>query len=82
MTTDPFARLGAFVYRFRWYVLAAWLLVLVVCGPFAGKAADALQSGGIEAPGSDSSVAADLLSSEFDVSALNNIAVVFDSDSL
>jgi uncharacterized membrane protein YdfJ with MMPL/SSD domain len=82
LTTDPFARLGAFVYRFRWYVLAAWLLVLVVCGPFAGKAADALQAGGIESPGSDSSVAADLLSNEFDVSALNNVAVVFRSDSL
>ena len=82
MTTDPFARLGAYIYRVRWFVLAAWLVVLVVCGPFAGKAADALQSGGIEAPGSDSSVAAGLLSSEFDVSALNNIAVVFDSDSL
>ena len=80
--TDPFARWGAYVYRVRWFVLAAWLLVLVVCGPLAGKAADALQAGGIEAPGSDSSVAADLLSSEFDVSALNNIAVVFRSESL
>jgi uncharacterized membrane protein YdfJ with MMPL/SSD domain len=79
---DPFARWGAYVYRVRWFVLAAWLLVLVVCGPLAGKAADALQAGGIEAPGSDSSVAADLLSSEFDVSALNNVAVVFRSDSL
>lgn len=82
MTTDPFARLGAWVYRVRWFVLAVWLLVLVVCGPLAGKAADALQAGGIEAPGSDSSVAAGLLSNEFDVSALNNVAVVFRSDSL
>jgi uncharacterized membrane protein YdfJ with MMPL/SSD domain len=82
MTTDPFARLGAYIYRVRWFVLAAWLVVLVVCGPLAGKAADALQAGGIEAPGSDSSVAANLLSSEFDVSALNNVAVVLRSDSL
>jgi len=82
MTTDPFARWGAYIYRVRWFVLAAWLLVLVVCGPLAGKAADALQAGGIEAPGSDSSVAAGLLSDEFDVSALNNVAVVFRSDSL
>ena len=82
MTTDPFARLGAYIYRVRWFVLAAWLVVLVICGPFAPKAADALQAGGIEAPGSDSSMASNLLSSEFDVSALNNVAVVLHSDSL
>jgi len=82
VTTDPFARYGAYIYRVRWFVLAAWLVVLVVCGPLAGKAADALQAGGIEAPGSDSSIASGLLSSDFDVSALNNVAVVLRSDSL
>ena len=82
MTTDPFARFGAYIYRVRWFVLAAWLVVLVVCGPLAGKAADALQAGGIEAPDSDSSVASGLLSGEFNVSALNNVAVVLRSDSL
>ncbi len=82
MTTDPFARFGAFIYRFRWYVLGAWLLVLVVCGPLAGKAADALQAGGIESPGSDSSIASGLLAGDFNVSALNNVAVVLRSDTL
>ena len=78
--TDPFARLGSFMYRFRWYVLGAWLVILGVCGAFAPKAVDVLQSGGIEAPGSDSSVASGLLAGEFNVSALNNVAIVLHSD--
>ena len=80
--TDPFARFGSFIYRRRWLVLAAWLVVLVVCGAFAPKAAHVLKAGGIESPHSDSSVAASILANEFDVSAVNNIAVVFRSDSL
>ena len=28
--TDPFARLGAFMVRWRWVVLAVWLVLLVV----------------------------------------------------
>ena len=80
--TDPFARLGSFMYRFRWYVLGAWLVMLGICGAFAPKAVDVLQAGGIEAPGSDSSVASGLLAGEFNVSALNNVAIVLRSDSL
>ena len=80
--TDPFARLGAFIYRFRWIVLGAWLVVLAVCGAFAPKAADALKAGGVEDPDSDSAVAARILANEFDVSALNNVAVVFRSKSM
>ena len=78
--TDPFARLGSFMYRFRWWVLGAWLVILGICGAFAPKAVDVLQSGGIEAPGSDSSVASGLLAGEFNVSALNNVAIVLRSD--
>ena len=70
------------MYRFRWYVLGVWLVVLGVCGAFAPKAADVLQAGGIEAPGSDSSIASGLLAGDFNVSALNNVAVVLRSDTL
>jgi uncharacterized membrane protein YdfJ with MMPL/SSD domain len=80
--TDPFARFGAFIYRSRWIVLGAWLVVLVVCAPLAGKANGVLKAGGIEVPHSDSGVAASILANEFDVSALNNVAVVFRSSSL
>src|SRR4051812_9048798 len=80
--TDPFARWGAFMHRRRWWVLGAWLIVLIACGPFAGKANSVLKAGGIEAPSSDSSVAATTLSQKFSVSALNNAAIVFHSDTL
>ena len=82
MTTDPFARLGGFVYRRRKWVLGFWLVLLVVAAPFAGKANGVLKSGGVEVPGSDSRKASAVLSSQFKVSALNNAAIVFHSDSL
>ena len=79
---DPFARLGRFVYRRRWWVLGAWLVALAICAPLAGKANGVLKAGGIEVPGSGSKTAATILSSKFNVSALNNAAIVFHSDSL
>jgi len=79
---DPFARLGRFVYRRRWWVLATWLVALAICAPLAGKANGVLKAGGIEVPGSGSKTAATILSSKFKVSALNNAAIVFHSDSL
>ena len=63
-------------------VLGTWLVVLVACAPLAGKANGVLKAGGIEAPHSDSGVAASILATEFDVSALNNVAVVFRSRTL
>src|SRR5581483_1686706 len=56
--------------------------VLLVCAPFAGKANSVLKAGGIEANGSGSARAASILSSNFKVSALNNVAIVFHSGSL
>ena len=82
MTTDPFARLGAFVYRRRRWVLGFWLVALLVCAPLAGKANGVLKAGGVEVPGSDSQRASAVLSKQFDVSALNNAAIVFHSDSM
>jgi RND superfamily putative drug exporter len=79
---DPFARFGAFVFRRRWWVLGIWLVVLVVCAPLAGKANGVLKAGGIEVSGSGSKTASTILSKQFKVSALNNAAIVFHSDSL
>ncbi len=63
-------------------MLGVWLVVLLVCAPLAGKANGVLKAGGIEVPGSGSKTAATILSSEFKVSALNNAAIVFHSDTL
>ncbi|HEV8462205.1 MAG TPA: MMPL family transporter [Gaiellaceae bacterium] len=82
MSTDPFARLGGFIYRRRKWVLGIWLVALLVCAPLAGKANGILKAGGIEVPGSGSKDAAQILSSKFKVSALNNAAIVFHSDNL
>jgi uncharacterized membrane protein YdfJ with MMPL/SSD domain len=82
LNTDPFARLGGFIYRRRKWVLGFWIVVLLVCAPLAGKANGVLKAGGIEVPGSGSQTAAQILSSKFKVSALNNAAIVFHSDSL
>jgi RND superfamily putative drug exporter len=49
-----FARLGRFTVRRRWYVIAAWLLLLAVMGAFAPRLQDRLGSGGFEIPGSQS----------------------------
>ena len=61
---DPFARFGAFIYRARWFVLAAWLVVLGVGGALAPKANGVLKAGGIEVPGSDSAIASKILANQ------------------
>jgi uncharacterized membrane protein YdfJ with MMPL/SSD domain len=80
--TDPLARFGAFVYRKRWFVLGAWVVVLAVGAVLAPKANGVLKSGGVQAIGSDSEVASGIIDREFGVSALNNVAVVFRSPTL
>jgi putative drug exporter of the RND superfamily len=47
-------RLGQFTVRRRWYVIAAWAVLLVVMGTFASSLQDRLGSGGFEVPGSQS----------------------------
>ena len=49
LAADPFARFGAFVYRARWFVLVAWLIVLGVGGALAPKANGVLKAGSAEA---------------------------------
>jgi len=60
--TDPFARLGLFIVRWRWVVLAVWLVVLIgVGGLLAPKAPKALKGGGFIDPDSESARAATIL---------------------
>jgi RND superfamily putative drug exporter len=47
-------RLGRFTVRRRWYVIAAWAVLLAVMGTFASGLQDRLGSGGFEVPGSQS----------------------------
>ena len=54
-------RLARFLERRRWFVLVAWLLVLLAALPFAAKQTDHLTSGGFEVPGSPSQVVSENL---------------------
>src|SRR5919106_804312 len=47
-------RLGRFTVRRRWYVIAAWIVLLGVMASFAPGLQDRLGSGGFEVPGSQS----------------------------
>jgi RND superfamily putative drug exporter len=78
--TDPFAWLGATMVRFRWPVLAAWLVLLAVSGGLlAPHTPKALKGGGFIDAESESARAAELLDTEFDASTFNNAVVVFRS---
>jgi RND superfamily putative drug exporter len=78
--TDPFARLGLFIVRWRWVVLAVWLVVLIALGGLlAPKAPKALKGGGFIDPDSESARAATILDREFNASTFTSSVVVFRS---
>jgi RND superfamily putative drug exporter len=80
--TDPFARLGASMVRWRWVVLGVWLVVLVVVGGLlAPKAPKALKGGGFIDPDSESAKAAAILDTEFNASTFTSAVAVFHSTS-
>src|SRR5437762_3313106 len=81
--TDPFARLGAFIARKRMFVLIVWAVIAIACGGLlAPKAGGVLKAGGIGAPNSESDTADKLAEREFGQSVVNNVSIVFQSDTL
>ncbi len=81
--TDPFARLGAAMVRWRWVVLVVWVVALGLAGALAApKVSKEVRSGGIFAPDSESDQAAQLLAREFNASTQTNLVVVFRSSRL
>ncbi len=54
MERTLFGRIGRFAHRRRWFVIAAWVILLVAMGSFARGLQDRLTSGGFEVPGSQS----------------------------
>jgi heme transporter len=45
-------RLGGFLERRRWLVVAAWLLLVLAAAPFAARQTEHLTAGGFSVPGS------------------------------
>ena len=76
-----FYGLGDFTYRFRWAVLAAWAVILVLSAFFAPNLSDRLKGGGFEGSGSEAERVQDIMSDEFGVSPAA-LTVVFTGDGL
>jgi putative drug exporter of the RND superfamily len=53
LQTTLFGRLGSFAVRRRWWVIAAWAVLLVAMGVFAPGLPKRLSPGGFEVPGSE-----------------------------
>jgi uncharacterized membrane protein YdfJ with MMPL/SSD domain len=68
-------RLAGFLERRRWFVLAAWILVLLAALPFAAQQTEHLTSGGFEVPGSQSQVVDENVT-RFEGAQRDNLAVV------
>ncbi len=78
---DPFVALATFVVRFRWLVVGVWLVLLVAAGSLlAPRVPRALQGGGFQVPGSESTRAAEIIDREFDAANRNTLVIVFRSD--
>jgi uncharacterized membrane protein YdfJ with MMPL/SSD domain len=78
---DPFVALATFVVRFRWLVVGVWLVLLVAAGALlAPRVPRALQGGGFQVPGSESTRAAEIIDREFDAANRNTLVIVFRSD--
>jgi RND superfamily putative drug exporter len=69
-------RLGRFLLRRRWAVLAATLAVVVAAGVFGGSAITRLKSGGFDDPDAESTRAAEVLRDEFGTGDPNLVLLV------
>jgi RND superfamily putative drug exporter len=73
-------RLGRFVLRRRWAVLAAALVALVAAGAFGGSAVTRLKSGGFDDPAAESTRAARVLREQFGAGDPNLVLLVTAKD--
>ncbi len=72
---EPMSRLAGFLGRRRRWVLAGWVLVLVLALPFASRQTEHLTGGGFDVPGSQSKAVSDALEGQFSGDS-NGIAVL------
>lgn len=69
------SRLGRFAYRFRWFVIAAWLVVFAVSAIFAPRVTSVLKGGGYSIPASQADKAYNAISRAYGYRALAFTAV-------
>jgi uncharacterized membrane protein YdfJ with MMPL/SSD domain len=68
--------LSGFLTRRRWWVVGAWVLVVIVSAPLAAKQTEHLSGGGFDVPGSPSQAVETALTKRFAESEAGRIAVV------
>jgi RND superfamily putative drug exporter len=76
---DSMTKLARFLGRRRRWVVAAWVLIVVLALPFAAKQTDHLTGGGFDVPGSQSKAVSDSLQNDFGQDA-NGIAVLLQAE--
>jgi RND superfamily putative drug exporter len=70
---------GRFIYRFRWLVLALWLIGLLISIPFASTITDVLGGDGYSYSGSESAQVSALLKNNLHQGSTTQLLVVFQS---
>ncbi|MDX6627063.1 MAG: putative drug exporter of the superfamily [Solirubrobacterales bacterium] len=75
---DSMNKLAALLGRRRRWVVAAWVLIVVLALPFAAKQTDHLTGGGFDVPGSQSKAVSDSLQESFG-SRADGISVVLEA---
>jgi putative drug exporter of the RND superfamily len=79
----PFsARWGMWVARHRWWVLAVWIVVLVLAALVYPHLMNNLSAPDYSVNGSDSAKVTDLIESDFTAAGAEQDVIVFDSDTL
>jgi RND superfamily putative drug exporter len=69
-------RLSGFLTRRRWWVVGAWLLIVIASAPLAAKQTEHLSGGGFDVPGSQSQVVETAVTQRFASTEAGRIAVV------
>jgi uncharacterized membrane protein YdfJ with MMPL/SSD domain len=68
--------LSGFLTRRRWWVVAAWLITVIVAAPLAANQTEHLSGGGFDVPGSQSQAVETALTKRFASTEAGRIAVV------
>jgi uncharacterized membrane protein YdfJ with MMPL/SSD domain len=69
-------RLSGFLTRRRWWVVGAWVAIVIVAAPMAAKQTDHLSGGGFDVPGSQSQAVETAVTKRFAETEAGRIAVV------
>jgi len=77
-----FERIGRFAFRFRWWVLASWLLAVFVALPFLPRVTGALEVGGFSSPYTEAARTRELLQQRIPGYSPSSLIVLFSHPTL